>query len=189
MRIGHNRHYLSWHGIIHSPLYSHIRSSLNSKPWFSRQCSAAVRNKNSAYQAWESNQNHSTRSTFKQARIACKTQIENSKNSHIHSIAEKLTSCPSGSRPFWSPLKVIRRNFSIRAFPPLIKPDGSLATTPEDKANTLAEVFAKNFTLVADNQFSPSPSRTPASMNSISFHQSSISRILRTLDTVVSGLG
>lgn len=158
------------------------KTSTKSKPWFSQQCSQAVREENSAYQAWKSQPNSCNLSAFRQARNACKTQIENSKNSHVQSIARELTSCPSGSRPFWSLAKAIRQNFSTSAFPPLSKPDGSLATSPEEKANALAEAFAENANLDAGDQVPSLPSSLPASMSPISFRQPLIRKILSSLD-------
>ncbi|XP_045496903.1 uncharacterized protein LOC123695185 [Colias croceus] len=79
-------------------------------------------------------------------------------------------------------------NFSRSSFPPLLKPDGSLAHSAKDKANVFALLFASNSRLDPTNAIPPSLTHCGSIMPQIAIKQKDVLKILRNLDiTKASG--
>ena len=73
----------------------------------------------------------------------------------VNRINNKIASCQTGSRSFWSLAKVVSQNFHHSSFPPLENNSDSPSCTPSSKANLLTSTFASNSNL--DDQESQPP--------------------------------
>ena len=102
---------------------------------------------------------------------------------HISRIGTKLASYPAGSKAFWSLAKSVESNFCQPTLPPLLKPDGSLAHSAEEKANLFASLFAESSRLNPGGaRPPPSPDGCETSMSDIRIHQKDVRRVLSSLD-------
>ena len=72
--------------------------------------------------------------------------INHAKSSFVKRINNKIASCQTGSRSFWSLAKIVSHNF-CHSFPPLKNNSGSSSCTPSSKANLFASTFASNSNL------------------------------------------
>ena len=84
---------------------------------------------------------------------------------------------------FWSLSKKVFNNFCNSSFPSLIRPDGSIACSPTDKANLFGSYFSVNSSLNDSN--APDPPTQPLS-NPIPFiiiSARKVCRVLRSLKT------
>nr|CAI5833153.1 unnamed protein product [Callosobruchus analis] len=84
-----------------------VKRPSKNKPWFNQSCREAVAYKNQKYREWQRNPNTESHRCFTDARNRCKHVIESSKEEHNQKIKNKLLSCPSSSRTFWSVAKAI----------------------------------------------------------------------------------
>ena len=84
---------------------------------------------------------------------------------------------------FWSLSKKIFNNFCNSSFPSLIRPDGSIACSPTDKANLFGSYFSSNSSLSSSN--APDPPTQPLSdpMPSIIISGRKVRRVLLSLTT------
>lgn len=160
-----------------------IKTFSSTKPWFGKACVRALARKRKSFEVWRKNPSSLNRSAYVQARNACKLVIDQAKETFCNKIKNKLISCPSGSRSFWSLSKAVSKNFTSSAFPPLMRDDGSIATTAKEKANLFAKIFSNNSTLDSQGKIPPSIPQQSFKMPNIKFHQKTIRHILRELDT------
>ena len=119
----------------------------HSPKWFNSQCAKAVKNKNHRFKQWKLHQTLHSRALFIQDRNLCSKTINNAKTSFVNRIDNKIASCQTGSRPFWSLAKVVSQKFCYSSFPPLKNNSGSSFCTPSLKANLFASTFASNSNL------------------------------------------
>lgn len=161
-----------------------------SKPWFNRTCSTAVKAKNRAFHHWQKNPNTSSHQNYILARNQCTLTIKNSKESFMQTVRNKIINCPSNSKSFWSLAKAVGSNFSQSSFPPLTNSAGSTAVTPKEKAEMFAKLFSSNSTLnPPSNHPLPSVPIVHSRLPKISFHNRTVAKILKNLDTTkASGL-
>ena len=98
-------------------------------------------------------------------------------------INNKIASCQTGSRCFWSLAKVVSQNFCHSSFPPLKYSSGSSSCTPSFKANLFASTFASNSNL-DDQDFQPPlyPTST-ITMSPIKFSTRKVRKVLLQLNT------
>lgn len=114
---------------------------------------------------------------------SCKKVMRRSRFDHISHIGNKLASYPAASKAFWTLAKSVESNFCRPSLPPLIKPDGSLAHTAEEKANLFASLFAESSRLDPGDARPPAcPDGCGSSMLDIRIHQKDVRRVLRNLD-------
>lgn len=124
------------------------KSSSHSSPsWFNHQCTEAIRRKNVSFRNWKASPTSDARAAYTEARNSCTNIIDEAKNNFVRGMADKVASCPSGSRSFWGMAKSISSNFCESRFPPLINNDGSISSNPFSKADTFAKTFSSNSTL------------------------------------------
>ena len=84
-----------------------------------------------------------------------------------------------GSKSFWSFVRRVKDNSS--SFPTLVK-DDLFFTNPVDKANLLAQMFARNSSLPESNQPLPVIDNVSSSMPQIFFRTRGVKRVLANLD-------
>ncbi|MBM6549305.1 hypothetical protein H7673_10630 [Streptococcus dysgalactiae subsp. equisimilis] len=127
----------------------------NSPEWFTHECSRAVRRKKVAFRRWCLSPNPSSHHCYVQARNKCSSVIQKVKDKFVRRKADKLATCPSGSRSFWSLAKAVSRNFCPSSFPPITNSSGDLVSDPSLKAEVFASLFASNSTLPLSTAVSP----------------------------------
>ncbi|WP_435316582.1 hypothetical protein, partial [Klebsiella pneumoniae] len=66
-----------------------------------------------------------------------------------------LTTSPTDPS-FWSLTKNVLNNFCKSNFPPLFKPDGSIAVSPTEKANLFGSLFSTN-SFINDSDVAATP--------------------------------
>ena len=122
--------------------------------WFNSQCAKVVKAKNHRFKAWTHHQTPQSRTSFVQARNLCSKTINNAKT-FVNRISNKIASCQTGSRSFWSLAKVVSQNFCHSSFPTLKNNSGSSSCTPSSKANLFASTLASSSNV--DDQESQPP--------------------------------
>ena len=172
--------------VLVSGMEAYIPSSVKSfsptKPWFDRSCSSATQARDRAYRAWQNSRSPTTHSTFISARNRCKRALRKAKHRFVQKKCDDLTSSPSNNS-FWSLAKNVSNNFCNSNFPPLFKPDGSIAVSPLDKATLFGSLFSANSTL--DDSNVPPPTVLPPSqpMPPPILSCRKVCRVLLNLDT------
>ena len=172
--------------VINSGMEAYIPSSIKSfsptKPWFDRTCSNATQARDRAFRTWKNSPSPITHSSFISARNRCKLALRRAKHRFVQKKCDDLTSSPSNSS-FWSLAKNVSNNFCNSNFPPLFKPDGSIAVSPHDKATLFGALFSANSTL--DDSDAPCPSDLPLTqpMPLPIFSCRKVRRVLLTLKT------
>ncbi|CAG4938916.1 unnamed protein product [Colias eurytheme] len=168
--------------------FSDVIIDAKARPWFNAECAQAERSKEAAYRTWadarihKSSDLHEKKKAFNKAAKDCKRLLKRARFDHIRRIGDKLASYPAGSKAFWSLAKVVESNFSRSSLPPLLKPDGSLAHTAKEKADTFAILFAQNSRLDPTNTTPPSLPHCHSVMPSIRIRQKDVLNIMRGLD-------
>ena len=170
--------------------FSDIPLGHKARPWFSSDCARAVARMQSAYQAWvQARERHvrprrirAKKRAYNTASKSCKRVIRKARFDHVSRIGAKLASYPSGSRQFWSLSKSVETNFCRSTLPPLLKPDGSLAHSANEKANLFASLFASNSRLDAGSNQPPTIPRCDSTMLEITLHNKEVRRALHCLD-------
>ena len=161
-----------------------VKAGSSSSPsWFNRQCATAIRHKNNFFQAWLSSPSEATRQAYVNSRTSCCDLVNETKNAFILRMANKLTSCPTGGRSFWSLAKSVSKNFCTSQFPPLKNPDGSLASDASSKANIFAKMFSSNSTVADSTQSPPSFPRFSETITTIPFTTRLVRQTMLILDT------
>ena len=131
-----------------------IKSFSPTKPWFDAACSRAVQAREHAYRAYTLSRSPLNFLIFKATRNRCKSMIRRARNSYIMRKKSRLTSSPTNSS-FWSLAKSISNNFCKSSFPPLFRPDNTIAVSPTDKANIFGSLFSSNSSLDDSNSAAP----------------------------------
>jgi len=90
-----------------------------SPEWFTSQCAKAVKHKNHHLKQWKLHQTPHSRASFVQTRNLTSKMINHAKSSFVKRINNKIASCQTGSRSFWSLAKVVSQNYCHSSFPPL----------------------------------------------------------------------
>ena len=152
-----------------------------SKPWFDRACSSAISDREGAHRSYQASPSELTHATFISARNHCSAKLRRARSSFRKRKIDKLNS--STEKCFWSLSKKIFNNFCNSSFPSLIRPDGSIACSPTDKANLFGSYFSANSSLSDSN--APDPPTQPLSnpIPSIIISARKVRRVLRSLKT------
>ena len=143
--------------------FSDVTMSGVARPWFGAECGRAEAQKHAAYLAWVDARNRKSgdvskrKKAFNRAAKACKKTLRKARYDHIGRIGSKLASYTAGSKAFWSLAKTVETNFCRPSLPPLLKPDGSMAHSAEEKANLFASLFAES------SRLNPGDARPPSS--------------------------
>ena len=153
-----------------------------SKPWFDHACSSAISDRERAHRSYQASPSELTHATFISARNRCSAKLRRARSSFRKRKIDKLNSSPT-EKCFWSLSKNIFTNFCNSSFPSLIRPDGSIACSPTDKANLFGSYFSTNSSLSDSN--APDPPTQPLSnpIPSIIISARKVRRVLRSLKT------
>ena len=153
-----------------------------SPKWFTSQCAKAVEHKNHRCKQWKLHQTPHSRALFLQARNLC-SKTDHAKSSFVKRINNKIASCQTGSRSFWSIAKVVSQNFCHSSFPPLKNNSGSSSCTPSSKANLFASTFASNSNLDDQDFQAPLYPTSTITMSPIKFSTRKVRKVLLRLKT------
>ena len=165
----------------HIPHFTkHIK--LKDPKWFGGETRISVADKNKAFKIWKRNPTPENRSEYVRLRNACKSTVSKAKDSFISKIAEKLSESPSYDRRFWSLAHSISRNFGDSLLPPLKLSNGEICSTPLEKADAFAEVFASSSQINVPNS-APSPVSQTDPMGELKITTRQVRQVLLKLDT------
>ena len=155
-------------------------------PWFDRTCSRAIQARDSAYRGWKNSPSPITLANFHSARNRCRDTLRRAKHAFTKRKCANLTDSPT-EKSFWPLAKNISNNFCKSVFPPLIRPDNTVANTPSEKANLFGLLFSSNSTLDDSGAPPPTPSplRCPMSLPVITHDQ--VHGILRSMNVKKAG--
>ena len=136
--------------VLLSGMEAYIPSSIKTfsptNPWFDHSCSRAIQAREEAYRSYKESPSEINHSNFISARNRCKTVIRRAKHSYLRRRCSNLTDSPTNSALF-SLAKGLSNNFSNSCFPPLFRPDGSIASSALEKAALFGSIFSTNSTL------------------------------------------
>ena len=169
--------------VMDSGMRAYIPYSLTSfspsKPWFDRACSSAISDREGAHRSYQAS-SELTHAAFISARNRCSTKLRRARSSFRKRKIDKLNSVPT-EKCFWSLSKKIFNNFCNSSFPSIIRPDGSIACSPTDKANLFGSYFSANSSLSDSN--APDRPTQPLSnpIPSIIISARKVRRVLRSL--------
>jgi ribonuclease HI len=110
-------------------------------PWWNDDCEAAVRRKRRAFTRYKRRQSEESYNELKLSRIECKRTIANSKKTHWERYISTNVQSYHDSSIIWKKVKSIKQRYC-----PVERPlvhDGIKTQTDLEKANLLANVFAK----------------------------------------------
>ena len=152
-----------------------------SKPWFDRACSSAISEREGAHRSYQASPSELTHAAFISARNRCSAKLCSCSSFRKRKI-DKLNSSPI-EKCFWSLSKKIFNNYSNFGFPSLIRPDGSIACSPTDKANLFGSYLSANSSFSDSN--APDPPTQPLSnpIPSIIISACKVCRVLHSLKT------
>ena len=153
-----------------------------SNPWFDRTCSSDISDREGANRSYQTSPSELTHATFISARNRSSAKLRKARSSFHKRKIDKLNSSPT-EKCFWSLSKKIFNNFCDSSFPLLIRPDGSIACFPTDKANLFGSYFSANSALSDSN--APDPPTQPISnpIPSIIISARKVRRELHSLKT------
>ena len=155
----------------------------STQKWLTSQCAKAVTHKNHRFKQWKRHQTPHSRALFVKARNLCSKTINHAKSSFVKRINNKIASCQTGSRSFWSVAKVASQNFCHSSFPPLKNNSGSSSCTPSSNANLFASTFASNSNLDDQNFQPPLYPTSTITMPPIKFSTRKVRKVLLQLNT------
>lgn len=172
--------------VIHAGMDLYIPHSMKrssaQQPWFNKECEKATAAKNKAYKVWRRNPTEETRATFTRLRNMSNLTTETAKTKFNEGVKNKLLEQVGGTRQFWTMAKTVSNNFCKSSFPPLVRADGSLASTPKEKADLFAQMFSNNSVLDPQNAVPPTIPPVESSMAEIKFRVRAVRRALEQLD-------
>ena len=162
-------------------LYS-LRTFSPSNPWFDHACSSAISDREGVHRSYQASPFELTHATFISARNFCSAKLCRARSSFRKRKIDKLNSSPT-EKCFWSLSIKMFNNFCSSSFPSLIRPDGSIACSPTDKANLFGSQFSPNSSLSDSNALDPptQPLSNPIPFIIISDHK--VCQVLRSLKT------
>ena len=131
-----------------------------SNPWLDRVCSSAISDREGAHLSFQASLSELTHATFISAMNRCSAKIHRACSSFRKRKTNKLNSSPT-EKCFWSLSIKIFSNFCNSSFLSLICPDGSIASSPTDKASLFGSFCLANSSFSYSN--APDPPTQPLS--------------------------
>ena len=155
----------------------------SSTKWFASQCAKAVKHKNHCFKQRKIHQTPHSRALFLQARNLSSKTINHAKSSFVKRINNKIASCQTGSRSFWSLAKVVSQNFCHSSFPPLKNSSDSSSCTPSFQAILFASTFASKSNLHEQDCKAPLYPTSTITMSLVKFCTHTVQKVLLQLNT------
>ena len=168
---------MPWYGDLHPLTYFRAHS----QPWYTPECVAAIAHRNHYFKIYHRLGTLDSKRLFSVARNRCKRVLENAKQRYAGPVANSIATQRLGSRDFWRIANSVL-NHNKSSIPPLFH-GPEVLTSPLDKANLLAENFARNSTLKDEGHSLPAfPSRTDIEVPDPLITPMKVARIIHTLD-------
>ena len=116
-----------------------LQFRMKDKSWFDDDCRRALQEKQEAYFYWRHNRSDFTWDNYTRLRAQAQAVYVSAERNYNEGIREKLLGVVNPHR-WWSTFKSAL--FGVdQTGPPLLKPDGTLAYCPKEKAALFADVF------------------------------------------------
>jgi hypothetical protein len=148
---------------------------------FSQKSASAVKEKRSAYRKFiEGTIDYSN---YRDIRNAAKKICDKEADAYNSNIASSISGLSVSDRQFYQAVNRLTTGKNKSSLPPLVLSDGSIVTSPFDKAEILADQFSFNSTLENSDNLEP-PSVSPTEFNAppLYFRKRIVSRYLKELD-------
>ena len=131
--------------MISSVLTRHVPSKIikirtNDQPWFDESCRRAYHDKQTKFNAWRSNKTAANFNLFAESRRAANRIYHRAERAYNTDLKRKLSEITQ-PHLWWTKLKSSVFGSNNASLPPLLQPDGKLATDPRDKAELLHRAF------------------------------------------------
>ena len=157
---------------------------LKDKAWFDDNCRHALQEKQEAYFYWKRNQSELTWNNYTRLRARAQTVYASAEKDYNIGIRENLLGVVNPHK-WWSTFKSAL--FGVdQTGPPLLKPDGTLAHNPREKAALFADVFDGK--QCGDELSMPLTCFPEAKLIKIAFRSRELKNLLMELD-VYGGAG
>ena len=157
-----------------------IKIRTNDQPWFNDTCRRAYHDKQRSFNIWRRNRTRENYESFAESRRQANRIYHAAENQYISSLRRKLEEI-NQPHMWWTKLKSSIFGSSNASVPPLLKPDGTLATCPKERANLLHQAFdAKQ-----SNQDVPLPDTCHPEpvLSRFAFRSKDVENILNDLDS------
>ena len=118
-----------------------VESKYPPNPWWNQTCYEAVKTKRQAYKRYKRRQNNERYEILKAARVNCKKVIAKAKVEYWRKYLNKNISHYSDNKILFKHVKKLKQRF-CQSEKPLVS-DGVRTKNDKEKANVLADVFAK----------------------------------------------
>ena len=172
--------------VINTAMQNFIPSStktiVNHCSWHNQACSQATSKKEEAYRSWKRSPSDENHFKYITARNKCKSTLRRTKRAFIKSKCNDLASSFS-DKAFWSLFTEVSNNFCRSSFPPLCCSNGTVVSSPAEKANVFGLQFKENSTIDLSN--APIPQTLPLSnqMAPLNIHYDLVRLVLIGLKT------
>ena len=154
------------------------------QPWFGYECRVAADNKS---KSWKRYKRHPSHANKQQHREACNTMRRVQKLAQQRwqtELKNKLCGRSVGTKSWWAALKEQQGYAPDDHIPPLIRPDGTVATQCSEKAEVLAAHFSEKMTVPDPGRPPPAvPRLTKATLDTIAITQEEVKHQLSSIDT------
>ena len=152
-------------------------------PWFGIRCRAAA---DAKYSTWRRYKRRPTHQNLALHRAACRRMTATSKwaRKHWEEVMKRKLSGPGvGNKTWWALVKERQGILHQDSVPPLTRPDGSTATSSEDKAALLAKIFAEKMQVGDPNRPPPVlPREADHTITSVLVTAEQVEKVLRDVD-------
>ena len=166
----------------HVPHRTYLAKATNPS-WFGFRCREAAEAK---YGAWRRYKQRPSLHNLALHRAACKKMKDTSKWAREHweqDLRRKLTGPGVGDKTWWTLVKERQGVMRQESVPPLTRPDGSTATSSEDKAALLAKLFANKMQVECPTRPPPVlPRETAHTITSVPITAELVEKALGELD-------
>ena len=151
--------------------------------WFGYRCRAAAEAKHAA---WVRYKRCPTRRNWVRHRSACRRVTATcrwARRHHQEDLRQKLCGSGVGHKTWWKLVKDQQGTGHRDAIPPLTRPDGTTATSSEDKASLLAEFFAEKMTVADMGRCPPHlPQETDCTVTDVQVTSEKVEQLLREVE-------
>ena len=163
--------------------YKTYKVKPNDQPWFGYRCRVAAESKS---KAWTRFKNNPTRHNKDLHTKACKDMKQVQKWAKKHwqdNLKHKLTGNSVGTKEWWNLVKQQQGFLPDDSIPPLDKPDGSVVTSSEDKAEMFASFFSSKMKVPDPDRLPPLiPKQTNNYLSSITITVEEVKQYLLSID-------
>ncbi|XP_019618294.1 PREDICTED: ATP-binding cassette sub-family A member 1-like [Branchiostoma belcheri] len=158
-----------------------VTNKTGDKAWFDDRCRTAAKKKRRLFRKLKSNNTPENRDKFTKARKEYNRAEKQAKRRYNKKLKNKLTDGSLTSKKWWNTVNTLSGR-KARANIPVLKAEGHTFTTAKEKAEILAQTFARKCQLENAEELAPEvPVTTLHTLKSITFKPKEIRQILREL--------